>query len=89
MTIDDIFQYGNVRKIYLVIGKDPTVKYCFCKNKDGNVLVPADKEPYYSEISRRLLIIGNGFDLHCGTNSRYPVFFDEQFGISLDYVLEI
>lgn len=83
LTIDDVIQYGSVRKIYLVIGKNPTVKYWFCKNKDGNVLVPADKEPYYSEISHRLLIIGNGFDLHCGTNSRYPVFFDEQFGISL------
>lgn len=83
LTIDDVIQSGDVGKIYLVIGKDPTVKYWFCKNEDGNILVPADKEPYYSEISHRLLIIGNGFDLHCGTNSRYSVFFDEQFGISL------
>lgn len=88
LTIDDVIQYGSVRKIYLVIGKDPTVKYWFCKNKDGNVLVPADKEPYYSEISHRLLIIGNGFDLHCGANSTYNAFFDEQFGISLAYEVE-
>lgn len=85
LTIDDVIRYGGIGKIYLVIGKDPTIKYWLCKNKDGNVLVPADKEPYYSEISHRLLIIGNGFDLHCGANSTYNAFFDEQFGISLAY----
>lgn len=88
LTIDDVIRYGGIGKIYLVIGKDPTVKYWLCKNKDGNVLVPADKEPYYSEISHRLLIIGNGFDLHCGANSTYNAFFDEQFGISLAYEVE-
>lgn len=88
LTIDDVIRYGGIGKIYLVIGKDPTVKYWLCKNKDGNVLVPADKEPYYSEISHRLLIIGNGFDLHCGANSTYNAFFDEQFGITLAYDIE-
>lgn len=54
LTIDDVIRYGGIGKIYLVIGKDPTVKYWLCKNKDGNVLVPADKEPYYSETSHKL-----------------------------------
>ena len=42
-----LFGMVALEKIYLVIGKDPTVKYWLCKNKDGNVLVPADKELYY------------------------------------------
>lgn len=35
------------------------------------------------ETSRQLIVMGNGFDLQCGLNTRYQDFFDYTFGISL------
>ena len=83
LTIDDVKQQGGVGKVYLVVGNDLNTKYWFCKNKHENILVPANDESYDSEIKHQFLIIGNGFDLHCGTGSSYTNFFNELFGISL------
>ncbi|KAA8808138.1 hypothetical protein [Lactobacillus crispatus] len=70
LTIDDVKQQGEIGEIYLVVGNDPNTKYWFCKNKDENILVPANSESYNSEIKHQFLILGNGFDLHCGKGVR-------------------
>ena len=83
LTIDDVKQQGGVGKVYLVVGNDLNTKYWFCKNKYENILIPTNDESYDSEIKHQFLIIGNGFDLHCGMGSSYTNFFNELFGISL------
>lgn len=38
-----------------------------------------------NNLTRQLIVMGNGFDLQCGMPTRYQDFFDYRFGISLQY----